>query len=379
MIEAWRVSATQYPKNLSNNGDVTLFPTVCELSAELNGSWQLTIKQPVLDDGRFKFIEPGGIIKAPSFNGMQYFRILKTELNYSEITAYAYPIFMDVMNWAFITELNIENMSGSDAAKALNKFVPSGVRAIVVSDVTDKKSLNLKNVNLMTAINGDDEDSSSLVNTYHGQIIYDNFVCNVNKTAGSDKGVVFRFGKNLNGITRTVSRERLTTRLFPISKDGYSMTTATPWVDEDQDYTGIAYARSVVLENLELANESESNRNLRLTGGAQAVFLGEALTGNPLSQEDISYDLDIAYLLNSAEYKAAGIAESLSLGDIVTVKDEFFDIDYKAQITNLTYDCIRERVTSATVGQSLKNYFALNSLRTISKDIKSWSIEDVTL
>lgn len=380
MIQVWKESDGQFPDGfLVRNGDTVLMPSSCELTAELNGSWELVLKQPVLDDGRFKLIEPGGIIQADSFNGTQWFRILKTELDRSEIIAYAYPIFMDAMNWVFIPELNLVDKSGKDAAAELSKLAPSGTLFSVSSDITDVRSLNLKNVNLITAINGDDEDSESFVNTYHGQVIYNNTTAVVNKIAGSDNGVVLRFGKNVNGITRTLSRENFTTRLFPISKDGYSMTTVNPWVDADEDYEGIPYARSVSLENLEVEGLSEAVRNESLRNTALSVFLVESLSGNPLNQEEISYDIDIAVLSNTSEYKTAGVAETLSLGDIVTVKDDFMGINYKAQVTKLTYDCIKGCATSVTVGQDIKNYFNLNSLRTISKDVKSWTIEDVNL
>lgn len=380
MIQCWKASEGQIPNNfLTRNGDVVLMPSNCELTAELNGSWELVLKQPVLSDGRFRFVEPGGIIQAPSFNGLQWFRILKTELDYSEITAWAYPIFTDVMNWVFISDLNLSNFSGKNAAAELTKLSTSKIIYTITSDITDVRSLSFKNVNLMTAINGDEEDSDSFVNVYHGQIIYDNLSCSINKTAGSDRGVVFRFGKNINGITRSVSRENLTTRLFPISKDGYSMTTNTPWVDVDPNYAGIPYARSVSLENCEVAGDSENIRNGKLETWARSVFLFEALSGNDLTKESVNYTIDVAMVVQSSEYRNAGVVEKLALGDIVTVRDDFMGIDYKAQVSNLTYDCIKDQVKAVTVGQDMKSYFNLNSLRTISKDVKSWNLGETNI
>ena len=58
--------------------DVQLLPSTCELTAELNGTWQLNLTHIVSNDRRFEFIEPGGLLQVPSFNGSQYFRITQT-------------------------------------------------------------------------------------------------------------------------------------------------------------------------------------------------------------------------------------------------------------------------------------------------------------
>lgn len=383
MIQCWKATNSQVPSNfVFYNGDTTLFPRSCELRAEINGTWELTLKQPVLPDKRFTFIEPGGILQVPSFNGRQYFRISKTELTETEMTAWAYPIFLDAMNWVFIPELVIDNLTGADAAEKINEFVPKNIPYpyTIKCDMTDKKaSMNLKLVNMIMAINGDSEDSQSLVNTYGGQVIYDNFDCKVLKIAGEDKGAQFRYGKNITGIKRTVSNENLTTRVIPVSADGYIISNGPIYVDiAGEEYAGLPYTRCVQFEDTQLAADSPEVRDFKLQQWPNLLVLNEMLKGNNITEPEVEYEINLAMIGHTEEYLNSGIVETLALGDIITVKDELLEINSKAQIISMTYDCIKEQPSSITIGPLKQNYFNLNSLRTIGKEIKSYAITEVS-
>lgn len=85
--------------DFDHNGDETLFPEECKVSAELNGTWVLNMTHPIDDEGRWKYIEEEAVIATPTFMGeKQLFRIDRVstvDQDDSEITAVAYPIFWD--------------------------------------------------------------------------------------------------------------------------------------------------------------------------------------------------------------------------------------------------------------------------------------------
>ena len=58
--------------NFDNNGDMTLFPIQCEIDTS---TWQLILEHPFDEENRWKYIVEEAVIKAPSFNGDQLFRI----------------------------------------------------------------------------------------------------------------------------------------------------------------------------------------------------------------------------------------------------------------------------------------------------------------
>ena len=66
-------------KDYEHNGDMTLMPEEAEIHVILNGEWTATIEHPIDDEGRWKYITDNAVVKMPSFNGEQLFRIQNKE------------------------------------------------------------------------------------------------------------------------------------------------------------------------------------------------------------------------------------------------------------------------------------------------------------
>lgn len=75
MIQVYKPSNTEYDKN----GDMTLFPVEAKVHAVLNGAWEVELEHPIDPEGRWKYIQDESVLKMPSFNGEQLFRIKKKE------------------------------------------------------------------------------------------------------------------------------------------------------------------------------------------------------------------------------------------------------------------------------------------------------------
>ncbi|MFQ9197077.1 MAG: hypothetical protein ACLR30_08805 [[Clostridium] leptum] len=58
--------------NFSHNGDMTLFPTKCDLKTVLNGSWQMELEHPIDDLGRWKYIIEESVIKAQALTATSF-------------------------------------------------------------------------------------------------------------------------------------------------------------------------------------------------------------------------------------------------------------------------------------------------------------------
>ena len=80
---------------LSRNGDMTLFPTEAYVHAALNGSWEAHLEHPIDPEGRWKYLAEENLVKMPSFNGEQLFRIKNREKSDS-----ALPKRMDRKPWS---------------------------------------------------------------------------------------------------------------------------------------------------------------------------------------------------------------------------------------------------------------------------------------
>lgn len=75
MIQAYRAENTDY----THNGDMTLTPSSAVLTAAINDTWTVQLEHPIDNMGRWKYVSNGAVIKLPSFNGEQLFRVKETE------------------------------------------------------------------------------------------------------------------------------------------------------------------------------------------------------------------------------------------------------------------------------------------------------------
>lgn len=91
MIQVYKPSNKKYEKN----GDMTLFPTVAYTNSKINREWMASLKHPIDSDGRWKYLEEDAVVKMPSFNGDQLYRIRKIYKADSGILCTMEPIFYD--------------------------------------------------------------------------------------------------------------------------------------------------------------------------------------------------------------------------------------------------------------------------------------------
>lgn len=77
MIQVYKPENTDY----EHNGNITLFPTACNLDTEINGAWELSMSHPLDSDGRWEYLSEEAVISAPTFQSdHQLFRVDKWSL-----------------------------------------------------------------------------------------------------------------------------------------------------------------------------------------------------------------------------------------------------------------------------------------------------------
>ena len=111
MIQIYNPENTDFEKN----GNMTLFPSSATVNAKISGAWEVTLEHPLDDEGRWKYIVDNAVVKMPSFNGEQLFRITHKEKSESEITADLQPIFMDSKDDCFLMDVRPTNKNGQQA------------------------------------------------------------------------------------------------------------------------------------------------------------------------------------------------------------------------------------------------------------------------
>ena len=348
-------------KNYSSNGDMTLLPEDAYVSVKLNGSWNLTMQHPIDKKGRWKYLEEGAVIKIPSFNGEQLFRIYKKEKSEGGTSVEAYPIFFDSKNDCFLTDTR---PTGKNGQEALNIMLAPNKKYSAQSDIARKATAYYEYMNLMEAINGD--NANSFLNRWDGEILYDNFKIIVNERVGGDYGVELRYGKNIpaNGITETVDMSEVVTRIYPKSYNGYKLS-GNGYVDSPilSNYPTVK-AATMKFDNIKMREDAqEDDEEKGIVVCDTQADLDRALTEackkqfeSGLDKPKVTIEADMVLLQNTDQYKDYEILETVSLGDTIHCRHDKLGIISDARVVGLEYDCILNRVISVVLGQFQSNY-----------------------
>lgn len=357
MIQIYNRENTEF----EHNGDMTLFPVSCRLSAELNGAWELKLNHPLDNEGRWKYIEEEAVISAPTFMGeRQLFRINEVEKTDTEILVTAYPIFFDSAKDCFLIDTRPEMKNGQ---QALN-IMMSGTKYSGTSDISSGSTAYFVRRNLMNAINGEDEPT--FIQRWGGEILYDNYKIIINSRVGGNYGVEIRYGKNMEGLSYHLDMSDVITRIVPVAYNGHMLAGASPWVDSPniEKYATI-YTKEIKFEHIKLAEDVDGDGDEEDIICETLEMLCEVLKEKCQEQFEHGVDLptvtievNMVDISRTGEYKEFQILETVSLGDAVHCRHSKLDITTDARVIELEWDCIRNVPAGVKLGDFEYNYFS---------------------
>ena len=318
---------------------------------------------PIDKDGRWKYLVEDAVIKAPSFNGEQLFRISEIEKSDSGVDALAYPIFLDARNEIFLTDVRPTNVSGQ---QCLNLLLEQNGKYTASSNISRTATAYYEYINVIEALNGNKENA--FVNRWGGEILYDNYKVIINERIGGDYGVEIRYGKNIktNGLKEEIDMTDVVTRIYPKSFNGHRMSNKG-YVDSPMisKYSTIK-CTTLTFENIKMRSDLQGEEEVEkgvIICDTQAELDAELIKKCKeqfefgLDKPKITIDADMVLLQNTEEYKDYKILEKVSLGDTVHCKHNKLGIVTDARVISLEYDCLLDRVTSVKLGDFKKNYF----------------------
>lgn len=278
MIQIYKPDNTNFDKN----GDMTLMPSKAIVHTVLNGTWTAELSHPIDAGGRWKYIEDEAVVKMPSFNGDQLFRIRKKEKSDSQITVSLEPIFMDAKDDCFLVDVRPTMKNGQEAldimTAANNKYSAS-------SDIPWVSVAHYEYMNLIEAINGDDENS--FINRWGGEILFDNHTVIINKRVGGDYGVELRYGKNIkaDGLTEEIDTRNVVTRIYPKGYDGVTMSNHG-YVDSPliNNYPTVKSA-TITFDNVRMKDTTKEEENLKQLGELQVKLVANGVKERTLRRK----------------------------------------------------------------------------------------------
>lgn len=376
MIQIYSVNNTNYKKN----GDA-LLPSSASVHVILNGAWEAELTHPLDKEGRWKNIVEEAVVKMPSFNGDQLFRIKAVEKQDSGVTATMEPIFYDAMNDCFLEDIR---PNGDNGQAALTKMLSPNNKYSASSNITKTATAYYQYVNFLEALNGDLDQS--FIKRWGGEILFDNYTVIVNSHVGGDYGAELRYGKNIpkNGMSFDVDNRDIVTRIYPKAYEGRMMSN-NGYVDSPliNNYPTVK-AATMTFENIKLSSDLQGDpEDTDIVCDTQAELdqaleeMCESQFSEGLDKPKVTISVDMVLLQNTEQYKDVKNLEEVSLGDTVRIYNRHLGIMSEARIIELEYDAIRKKVSSVVIGDYEYNYF--NDVSSATEIIKNVVNPDGTL
>lgn len=360
MIQVYSPDNTDY----EHNGNMTLLPEEATIHIVLNGEWTATIEHPIDQEGRWKYIVDNAVVKMPSFNGEQLFRIQNKEKSDSGVSAELTPIFLDAKEDCFLVDVRPTEKNGQEA---LDIMTAQNKKYSAKSDIKTISTAYYQTKNLIEAINGDDENS--FVNRWGGEIIYDNYDATINERIGGDYGVQVLYGKNIvkDGFSETVDMSDVVTRIVPKAYNGYMLEGDEPWIDSPliAKYPTVHYG-VMTFEDVKMrtdASEDDEENGVIICDTQEELEKAlkkkcEEQFEADVDKPKITIKVDMELLQNTELYEDVMELEKVLLGDTVHCNHSKLRIISDARAIELEWDAIKNKIKSVTLGDFQYNFLS---------------------
>lgn len=361
------------------NGDMTLFPDEATVHPVLNQEWTAELHHIIDDEGRWKYIVEDAVIKMPSFNKSQLFRIKKKEKTDSGVTAEMQPIFMDAKDDCFLVDVRPTDKTGQEA---LDLMTAPNKKYKASSNINKTSTAYYQTKNLIEALNGEDENS--FVSRWGGEIVFDNFTAIINDRAGGDYGVEILYGKNIqqDGFSEEVDTKDVVTRIVPKAFNGRMIEGKEPWIDSPliDKYPTIRH-RVMEFEDVRMREDAqEGDEDDGIIICDTQAELKKALTEKCNEQFDsgidkpkVSISADLILLEGTDLYEDIKDLVKVSLGDTVHCRHSRLGIVTDARVIELEWDSVKDEIKSVVLGDYQESYIddAASMMNRIESAIRS--------
>ncbi|BAR86656.1 phage endopeptidase [Bacillus thuringiensis serovar tolworthi] len=354
MITLYKPNETDFTHNGIGVLDKHIYhATVTE---ELNGLFAFTFSYPLFAPHGIK-IDGMSIIKVPTPDGEQLFRVVTPKVSMGEVTAQCYHIFYDLTE-NLIEDIFAESTNGNGAMNRMSTGCQYKHPFTFYSDISTIASARIVRKNPVEALLDSSQDNS-FVNRWGGELKRDNFDVKMLKNRGMDRGVVIRHKKDLLGYEGNVDWKSPVTRIMPQGFDGLFLPEK--YVDSpNMNKYPHPKIRVVEFKDIKATVGEHANKEdavpleeayRRLRQAAKDMF-----TIQKIDQPKATYKVEFQELSQTEEYKDYKHLQSVYMADTVTVIHEENGVDIKAKVIAYKYDPIKKEYLDITIGNFKESF-----------------------
>lgn len=311
------------------NGQPLHEATKAEVEEVTNVSYTLKVDYPITDTEIYKKFQEDMLIIAPTpTTGRQLFRIKEISEQDDTASLTCQHITEDIFKRS-VRPIKVSNSTCQIALNAMISAVKTPLgKFSFTSNIMDNRTFNTTEDETLYKILMDGKHS--IVGAWEGEMIRDNFLIDIPKSRGIDRGVVITTHQNLKQYERNKSSSSIITRL-------HLKSTFKPEGEEEDTVIKVT-VDSPLIGSYPYINEAEYENN-DLTTEEELRKWGEAKFKNgnidkPTDQIKVeAYELD---------------GQTVHLGDTVTIMSLKHDVMLKKKAVGYVFDALSKEYISLT-------------------------------
>lgn len=311
------------------NGQPLHEATKAEVEEVINVSYTLKVDYPITDTEIYKKFQEDMLIIAPTpVTGRQLFRIKEISEQDDTVSLTCQHITEDIFKRS-VRPIKVSNSTCQIALNAMISAVKTPLgKFSFSSNIMDNRTFNTTEDETLYKILMDGKHS--IVGAWEGEMIRDNFLIDIPKSRGIDRGVVITTHQNLKQYERNKSSSSIITRL-------HLKSTFKPEGAEEDTVLKVT-VDSPLIGTYPYINEAEYENN-DLTTEEELIKWGEAKFKNgdidkPTDQIKIeAYELD---------------GQTVHLGDTAALMSLKHDVMLKKKAVGYVFDALSEEYISLT-------------------------------
>ncbi|MED3466563.1 phage tail spike protein [Bacillus thuringiensis] len=354
MITLYKANETDFTHNGIGALDKNIYNATVE--EELNGLFLFSFRYPLFAPHGLE-IEGMSIIKVPTPDGEQLFRVAAPKVSMGEITAQCYHIFYDLTE-NLIEDIFAEATNGNGAMNRMSAGCQYKHPFQFYSDVPKIASARIVRKNPVEALLDSSQDNS-FVNRWGGELKRDNFDVKMLLNRGMDRGVVIRHKKDLLGYEGNVDWKSPITRIMPQGFDGLFLPEKyvdSPLINKYPHpkikVVEFKHIKAAIGENADDEDAVPLEEAYRLLRQAAK----DMFAIQKVDQPKATYNVKFQELSQMEEYKDYKHLQSVYMADTVTVEHQEDGVDIKAKVIAYKYDPIKKEYLDITVGNFKESF-----------------------
>ena len=311
------------------NGQPLHEATKAEVEEVINVSYTLKVDYPITDTEIYKKFQEDMLIIAPTpVTGQQLFQIKEISEQDDTVSLTCQHITEDIFKRS-VRPIKVSNSTCQIALNAMISAVKTSLgKFSFSSNIMDNRTFNTTEDETLYKILMDGKHS--IVGAWEGEMIRDNFLIDIPKSRGIDRGVVITTHQNLKQFERNKSSSNIITRLHlksTFKPEGAEEDTVLKVIVDSPLIGSYPYINEAEYENNDLTTEEE----LRKWGEAK---FNNGNIDKPTDQIKIeAYELD---------------GQTVHLGDTAALMSLKHDVMLKKEAIGYVFDALSEEYISLT-------------------------------